>query len=112
MGCAGQDVQGAGCWGQGRAEEAADRGPPSPSLNSPLGDLAGPSLSTTIRLIASQTPHPGRELAVGLVHRPGCRKKASWQQRLGTMPSLHHLWAKWLPLRKANPLDEVAGERV
>lgn len=94
MGCAGQDVQGAGCWGQGRAEAAADRGPPSPSLHSPLAALSAPSPSTTIRLIASQTPHPGREGAAGPVRRPGCRRKAAWRQRLGTAPSLHHLWAK------------------
>ena len=70
----------------------------APPCTVPLG-ISAPSTSSTIRLIASQTPHPGREGAVGLVHRPACRKKAGWRQRLGTTPSFHHLWAKRLPDR-------------
>lgn len=33
---------------------------------------------------------------MGLVRRPGCRKKASWRQRLGTTPSPPPLGKVWL----------------
>lgn len=88
-GCSGSRVLGAGKSQSGRRQR-----PSQPPLHSPLAAVSAPSPSTAIRLIASQTPHPGREGAVGPVRRPGCRRKAGWRQRLGTAPSLHHLWAK------------------
>lgn len=79
---------------KGKADSGSTQSPSQPGHTTSLHAAPLPPCSQplTIRLIASQTPHPGWG---GRRHTPLVRSgRGGWRQWLGTEPFLYHLWAK------------------